>query len=500
MHIKKLVLISTSLALLATCSPALAQTRIESALRPATVLVAEISPSALEQATTIPALQRQSKSLKALVELCGGESVLFTVEIPHSSQQAVVQIHLSAKTDGKQLNSVLNELNLPAARKVSGGYAVSLFDSWARDDKTSIEQSVADSRTDQFVKALSANEAAPIRAAVILPEYFARTLGEAMPTLPAMLGGGSTLDLLSGTRWLSASFAPDELQFQMIAGADSPESAATFASELPRILAAIAKSSEESGLKLPGLAQSFVDVLPGMLEIQNTGDTTTVTLANGAPNSAEALTELARRIMQPFDRGRVTKSLKQLALAFHNYESAWKSFPPRREARDEAGKPWLSWRVHILPFMDEMELYNEFHLDEPWDSEHNIKLLDRMPVVFAPGIFKDEELKAGHALVQAPVGDRTIAGQERAVTFGQITDGTSNTILLVVTTPDRAVPWTKPSDFEYRKDAPAEGLQLDDDGSFATAFADGSVQYLNSSLGDAIRAYYSMNGGEVVSR
>ena len=47
--------------------------------------------------------------------------------------------------------------------------------------------------------------------------------------------------------------------------------------------------------------------------------------------------------------------------------------------RDREGSPLLSWRVAILPYIEEDSLYKEFHLDEPWDSPHNIQLLPRMP-------------------------------------------------------------------------------------------------------------------------
>ncbi len=35
------------------------------------------------------------------------------------------------------------------------------------------------------------------------------------------------------------------------------------------------------------------------------------------------------------------------------------------DIRDENGKPLLSWRVRLLPFIDEAHLYMKFHLDEP---------------------------------------------------------------------------------------------------------------------------------------
>src|SRR4051794_14898536 len=82
----------------------------------------------------------------------------------------------------------------------------------------------------------------------------------------------------------------------------------------------------------------------------------------------------------PITRAQLTKSqnnLKQIALAFHNYESA-NGFSPA-DISDKDGKPILSWRVAILPYIEEDALPRQFKLDEPWDSENNKKLIEKMP-------------------------------------------------------------------------------------------------------------------------
>ena len=73
--------------------------------------------------------------------------------------------------------------------------------------------------------------------------------------------------------------------------------------------------------------------------------------------------------------------MKQLAMAFHTFADANGSFPAAYTA-DKDGKKLLSWRVAVLPYLGEKELFEEFHQDEPWDSEHNQKLIERMPEVF----------------------------------------------------------------------------------------------------------------------
>src|SRR5258708_2726900 len=81
------------------------------------------------------------------------------------------------------------------------------------------------------------------------------------------------------------------------------------------------------------------------------------------------------------DRQISAKNLKQIGFAFHYYSEKYGRFLPR-DIADKKGKPLLSWRVSILPFLDEEKLYKEFKLDEPWDSENNKKLIDNMPKVY----------------------------------------------------------------------------------------------------------------------
>ncbi len=125
-----------------------------------------------------------------------------------------------------------------------------------------------------------------------------------------------------------------------------------------------------------------------------------------------------------------------------------------------------------------MRLYNEFHLDEPWDSDHNKKLLEKMPAAFAPAdsqAFKDHETH-----YQAIVGKDTVFDGTK-LTLVHITDGTSNTILFVEA--KKAVPWTKPEDvtFDVGKLLPKVG-GLSEGGFLAGHVRDGSVHFFRSTI------------------
>src|SRR6185295_10166602 len=136
---------------------------------------------------------------------------------------------------------------------------------------------------------------------------------------------------------------------------------------------------------------------------------------------------------------------KQIMLAMHNYHDIHKRFPAQA-IYDKSGKlPLLSWRVLILPFVEENGLYKEFHLDEPWDSEHNKKLIEKMPAIFnSPGA----DLPPGKTCYVVPRGKNTLFEGDKGMRDRDIVDGTSKTIMLVEVGADKAVTWTKPDDME----------------------------------------------------
>ena len=129
----------------------------------------------------------------------------------------------------------------------------------------------------------------------------------------------------------------------------------------------------------------------------------------------------------------------------------------------------LSWRVAILPYIEPESLYKEFHLDEPWDSEHNKALIEKMPAVFRDPHEPENSTNASYFM---PTGKGTIGGKKGGVKSRNITDGAANTIMLVEA--KRDIPWTKPEDIEIDADAskpvPKFGGHLRA-GGFAAAFA-----------------------------
>jgi len=194
-------------------------------------------------------------------------------------------------------------------------------------------------------------------------------------------------------------------------------------------------------------------------------------------------------------RTQCANNLKLHGLAMHNYHDVYGSFPPPA-ITNEAGDPLLSWRVAILPFVGQQPLYEEFHLDEPWDSPHNRTLIERMPEVFAcPSHPFDEP---GRTTYRVAVGEETlfVEGSE-GISLADVTDGSSFT-LMVVESPEETV-WTKPGGLEFsnRPEADLPPVGSDHPGGWQTLLGDGSVHFLSDTLDpELLNALFTRNGNE----
>ena len=125
------------------------------------------------------------------------------------------------------------------------------------------------------------------------------------------------------------------------------------------------------------------------------------------------------------DRARSMDNLKNLGLAMHNYHATDGTFPPAA-VYSKDGKPLLSWRVLLLPYLEQNDLFRQFKLDEPWDGPTNKKLLAKMPEIYA--IPRDKAKQSHATAYQVFTGAGTIFPGPKASRVADITDGTSNTI------------------------------------------------------------------------
>jgi hypothetical protein len=255
-------------------------------------------------------------------------------------------------------------------------------------------------------------------------------------------------------------------------GGEKDAEAAAFAKLLGQVQEAVKKAT----LKRDGMA------VTGSLQLKVDGE-----------QAAKVTGAMARKVRIAAMRTQSVNNLKQLALAMHGYHDREKTFPPRA-VFDKNGKALLSWRVLLLPYLGHDQLYKEFKLDEPWDSKHNKKLLAKMPRVYeAPAGMG----KAGHTYYLGLAGKDCFFDGKKGISFVDITDGTSNTLMIVEG--GKAVPWTKPEDVEYDAMKPVPKLGGLFQEGFAGALADGSVRFFVRSVKEStLRLYITRNDGKVI--
>ena len=206
--------------------------------------------------------------------------------------------------------------------------------------------------------------------------------------------------------------------------------------------------------------------------------------------------------VQGVRRAQCEAHLERLGMAFHEYHQAHGHFPAPSLVRSD-GTPLLSWRVALLPHLGYRPLYERFHLDEPWDSAHNRSLLAEMPPELAcPAAAVPRAGQTGYEVVVGPKlgvpGVNTAFDASRGVEFREITDGTSNTILVMET--DALVPWTKPDDLHWQPGGPPPQLKSPHSGGAHVVLADGQTRFLKSTTQPSIlTTLLTINAGEVIS-
>lgn len=211
-------------------------------------------------------------------------------------------------------------------------------------------------------------------------------------------------------------------------------------------------------------------------------------------DSGRAAFQATQRVLDPTIPMEIVNKLKQIGLAAHNFESTYRFWPNNFvggfSTLPTSTNVGLSWRVAILPFLEETALYNRFHLDEPWDSPHNLSLLPLMPDVFRSA---GSSLSDFTTRIQRFSGLNTIDPKQK-LRFAHVTDGLSNTIFAGVVGEEKAVPWTKPDDIEYG--SRADWSVIGNTEFMPALLGDGSVISLHYVPDLGVSSYYGPYSGD----
>ncbi len=208
------------------------------------------------------------------------------------------------------------------------------------------------------------------------------------------------------------------------------------------------------------------------------------------------------RKRSPGDRILCGNNLKEIGTALQVYSDQYGSLPPAYVA-DASGRPIHSWRALLLPYIDG-DLAKAYSFDEPWDGPNNRQLMKRIPSVYhCPA---DQRATSGATSYVAIVGNETMWPFANARKLSEVTDGLSNTIVLVEAT-GLDIPWLEPRDLEFAKlnfkvnDPATPGIGSQHEAVANILFADGTTRTLAPQTpADTLRAMLTIDGGERASR
>lgn len=175
-----------------------------------------------------------------------------------------------------------------------------------------------------------------------------------------------------------------------------------------------------------------------------------------------------------------TDNLQLIGWAMYPFAKVNGHLPPRAIFKD--GKPLLSWRVALLPYVEQKSLYEQFRCDEPWDSHHNLALVQKIPPAYVNPKLDAKLTRAGRTNYLVPTGPGTLFDGERGTRMTDIRDGTSHTLLILEANADRAVIWTKPDDLQIDPDRPLLGLGQFHPGFFMALCADGRLHSIRNTI------------------
>lgn len=318
---------------------------------------------------------------------------------------------------------------------------------------------------------------------------------EPIHAMTGFLGGDPVFDLVSPileeTNFAVGGFKADgNLSATITAGFDDAQTATEMAEVVTGLKALTLLMLKRDIESFPKESQQL-----GRLAMQALGEMKITSkdqtaLATTSVKGGEELLAMATPVLKRQNKLAIStdsmNNIRQLGLAMHNYESAFQAFPPP-VLYSRHGKAY-SWRIALLPFLERNDLYDQYRFDEEWNSPHNRLVTSSMPDVFRHPLSDENSTNSDYFVV---TGDETIFPKIKAIAegkasvkgtgFGQITDGSSNTILLVEA--KRNTHWAKPEDIPYQSGETLKDLGGFQKESFVVALADGSTQVCSAKVG-----------------
>lgn len=343
----------------------------------------------------------------------------------------------------------------------------------------------------ELARAFAAAGDSTVQLLVLPTADLKRAFDETMPRLPKEIGGGPIKPFTRGLSWaaVGVDLGP-KLSARITVQAPDAPSALALSESVVAVLKAVKDHKE-----LRDLFPNFDQLIPQFTP-QVEGDRLTLSLDE--KNAAAILQPLLAKARSNVRQTGSVNTLKMIGLAMHNYHDTFRALPTVGNFEKQGKQPLLSWRVHLLPYLEQDNLYRQFRLNEPWDSPHNKKLIASMPAIYnGPNAKLNAE---GRTPFLVPVGPNMIfTGGPKGIRMLDIFDGTSNTIMAFEADDAHAVVWTKPDDIKIDPKEPQTGLADNKGVGYTVLFGDGSVTVLPTTIDKkTLYALFTRNGGEVV--
>ncbi len=421
----------------------------------------------------------------------GGKDLYAVLSLSGLPTSPLVFVPLEAKADAQAVAKLLSNLGLTESEVRDRGVFAGKPHTMARfrtTDAPKPNPEVERAKLTMLSKAFDAAGDSTAQIILTLTPELRRALEEAMPALPKEIGGGSTKSVTRGLLWIAVGLdLTPSFSLRVVIQAADADSAKSLRGLINSVLTHLARKKELRALF------SDVDKIINLLIPTVAGDRLSLNLDE--KQLTPILQPAAALQRAAGDRRRTEDSLRRIASALHNFHNDHKTLPAAY-SQDNQGKPLLSWRVHLLPYLGEDKLYKEFKLNEPWDSEHNKKLIERMPAIYASHNRKLNEV--GMTVYLAPIHESAVWTGGKPIRLVDIKDGSSNTVLLVPVADEHAVIWTKPEDWKLDLQQPTKGLRRDDAGNIPVLIVDGAIRWLSEKLESKIwRAAFTRSGSEV---
>jgi Protein of unknown function (DUF1559) len=306
-----------------------------------------------------------------------------------------------------------------------------------------------------------------------------------------------------------------QVHFRAVATCDSAD-LATEVADTTQAAVTLARNSlrsiRERESDAPALAQLALQTAEGLLKTMKIERSDTLVIAQTSTTVPEVKKVAAGGLVGAVSNVRLSaqrqvsmNNLKQIMLAMHNWADQHEGRfpPPVIYGKDGKGKVPHSWRVELLPYLDQAALYEAYQFDESWDSEANKKVLAQIPPLFRHPVDDAKSTNAGYFVLvpeelQGAVAERAVPtafGKREGLKFAEILDGTSNTLAVVEA--KRDIPWTRPDDIVFDPDKAPPMLGGFFKEGFNAGLCDGSVRFLDTKIEAAVlKALITPQGGE----